>query len=129
MENDIKQVIVVRKDLNLKKSKLAAYVSHASMKFLLENNESERGDEFTIKLSPEEAVWLKEGSSPLIFGINSETALRDMLFRAELDGIEVYPLFVESKEDFGGEKTLVCAAFGPSSFGEFTKIVSKLKSI
>jgi peptidyl-tRNA hydrolase len=36
---DIKQVIIVRKDLNLRKNELASHVATASMGFLLENNE------------------------------------------------------------------------------------------
>jgi len=129
MSNDIKQIIVIRKDLNLKKAKLAAYVAHISMKFLLDNNEANRGDEFTIKLSPEEAVWLREGSTPIVFGINSEDALRDMMFKAELDGIETYPLFVQDQNEFSGDNTLVCAAFGPASSQDLSGIMNKLKTI
>ncbi len=125
----MKQVIVVRKDLDLKKGKLAAYVAHVSMRFLLDNNEADRGDEFTIKLSPEEAVWIREGSTRVIYTVNSEDALRDLLFRAEIDGIESYPLQVQSPDEFSGDKTLVCAAFGPASSDELSRLVGKLKSI
>src|SRR5271165_5755766 len=56
--SDVKQVIVVRKDLNMRKGKIAAQVAHAAMKFLVDNNEAERGDEVIIKLTPSEAMWL-----------------------------------------------------------------------
>ena len=36
MSYDIKQVIVVRKDLNMRKGKIATQVAHASMKVLLD---------------------------------------------------------------------------------------------
>jgi len=129
MSNDIKHVIVVRKDLNLTKGKLATYVAHVSIQFLLENNESDRGDEFTIKLNPEEAVWLRESAFSTIYAINSAEALQNMMLRAELDGIEVYPLFVQTPKEFDGDRTLVCAAFGPASSNDLSKILGKLKLI
>lgn len=127
--NDVKQVIVVRKDLNMKKGQLAAHVAEASIKFLTDNNESVRGDELTIKLNPEEAIWLNEGFSKIVLGIDSKDALQDLLFRAELDGIEAYPIVVSSPSEFNGDKTLVCAAFGPATSQDLSKVIGKLKPI
>ena len=79
---DIKQVIVVRKDLRLRKSEMAAHVAHASMKFLLDNDESERGDELLVKLSMEEASWLQGSFRKIIVGVNSEEALKSLIFKA-----------------------------------------------
>jgi PTH2 family peptidyl-tRNA hydrolase len=127
--SDVKQVIVVRKDLNLKKGKLAAYVAEASMLFLVENNDSPRRDEFTIKLNPEESIWLTEGQQKIILGINSGDALRDLLLKAELDGVEAHHLIVQDKAEFDGDRTLVCASFGPASSQDLSKIIGKLKPI
>jgi len=127
--SDVKQVIVVRKDLNLKKGKLAAYVAEASMLFLIENNDSLRRDEFTIKLNPEESIWLTEGQQKIILGINSGDALRDLLLKAELDGIEAHHLIIQDKTEFDGDRTLVCASFGPASSQDLSKIIGKLKPI
>lgn len=127
--NDVKQVIVVRKDLSMKKGQLAAHVAEASIKFLTDNNESVRGDELTIKLNPEEAIWLNEGFKKIVLGIDSKDALENLIFRAELDGIEVYPIVVQNPDEFNGDRTLVCASFGPASSQDLSKVIGKLKAI
>ena len=127
--NDVKQVIVVRKDLSMKKGQLAAHVAEASIKFLTDNNESVRGDELTIKLNPEEAIWLNEGFKKIVLGIDSKDALENLMFRAELDGIEVYPIVVQSPDEFNGDRTLTCASFGPASSQDLSKVIGKLKAI
>lgn len=128
MGNDIKQVIVVRKDLSLRKGKLAAQVAHASMKFLVDNNEAERGDEITVKLSHDEANWLLSGSfTKIVVGCDSEDALRDLVFQAELADIEVHPIIDAGRTEFDGVPTLTCAAFGPCQAEEIDKITGNLK--
>jgi hypothetical protein len=58
MNSNIKQVIVVRRDLNMRKGKLAAQVAHASMKFLIDNDESNRGDEImALRFFYKDCCW------------------------------------------------------------------------
>lgn len=128
--DDVKQVIVVRRDLNMRKGKIAAQVAHASMKFLIDNNEAQRGDELTVKLSREEATWLLSGSfTKVVVGCDSEEALRDLVFRAELADIEVHPIIDSGKTEFNNVPTLTCAAFGPTTAEELDRITGALKLI
>jgi peptidyl-tRNA hydrolase, PTH2 family len=128
--DDVKQVIVVRKDLNMRKGKIAAQVAHAAMKFLVDNNEAERGDEITVKLSLDEASWLLSGSfTKIVVGVDSEEALRDLVFQAELADIEVHPIIDSGRTEFNGVPTLTCAAFGPCKAEEVDKITGNLKLI
>lgn len=128
--SDVKQVIVVRKDLNMRKGKIAAQVAHAAMKFLVDNNEADRGDEITVKLTPEEAQWLLSGSfTKVVVGVDSEDALRDLVFQAELADIEVHPIIDAGRTEFNGVPTLTCAAFGPCTAEELDKITGNLKLI
>jgi PTH2 family peptidyl-tRNA hydrolase len=125
---EVKQVIVVRKDLNMRKGKIGAQVGHASMKFLIDNNESERGDEIVVKLTPDEACWLLSGSfTKAVVGCDSEEELRDLIFRAELADIEVHPIIDNGRTEFNGVKTLTCAAFGPCKVEEIDPITGHLK--
>ena len=83
---DIKQVIIVRKDLNLRKTELASQVATASMGFLLENNESDRNDELNVKLSREEVMWLNGSFEKIIVvSVNNWVAFLhgDILIRAQ----------------------------------------------
>lgn len=125
---EIKQVIVVRKDLNLKKTELASQVATASMGFLLENNESERNDVINVKLSNEEAAWLNGSFEKQIVAVESEKALRDLMFKAELEGIGVYP--VHGKVNgFEEDVTIMCAALGPDDSSVIRHVIGNLKSI
>lgn len=127
MEKNVKQVIVVRKDLSMRKGKLAAQVAHASMKFLLDNNEAERGDEVVVKLSPAEAMWLTGSFTKVVVGVDSEDALQDLVFKAELEGVEVHRIVDNGQTEFHGVPTLTCAAFGPCEGNILDKITGDLK--
>ena len=125
--DSVKQVIVVRKDLNMRKGKLASQVAHASMKFLLDNNEAERSDELVIKLTQAEAMWLTGSFTKIVAGVDSEDALRQLVFKAEMEGIEVHKIIDAGRTEFNGVPTLTCAAFGPCESGIIDKITGNLK--
>jgi PTH2 family peptidyl-tRNA hydrolase len=127
--NDVKQVIVVRKDLNMRKGKIAAQVAHASMKFLTDNNEADRLDEVIVKLSPAEAMWLTGSFTKVVVGVDSEDALNDLVLRAEHFGVECHPIVDSGQTEFGGVPTLTCAAFGPCEADVLDKITGNLKLI
>lgn len=126
---DIKQVIIVRKDLNLKKTELATQVATASMGFLFENNESERNDVISVKLSNEEVEWINGSFEKQIVAVDSERALRDLMFRAELEGIGVYPVHCKVKGFDDDDGTITCAALGPDDSKVIKNVIGHLKSI
>lgn len=127
--SDVKQVIVVRKDLNMRKGKIAAQVAHASMKFLTDNNEAERGDEMIVKLSPAEAMWLTGSFAKVVVGVESEEQLQELVFQAELQGVEVHSIVDSGRTEFHGVPTLTCAAFGPCEVDVLDRITGNLKLI
>lgn len=77
----IKQVIIVRKDLNMRKGKIAAQVAHASMKVFFDRMIFEylSWDEYEGGLSyidykqftPEMLKWMKELFTKIVVGIDS----------------------------------------------------------
>jgi PTH2 family peptidyl-tRNA hydrolase len=125
--SEVKQVIVVRRDLSMGKGKLAAQVAHASMKFLVDNNEAERGDEMIIKLSPAEAMWLTGSFTKVVVGCDSEEALDALIFQAQLAEVECHPIIDAGRTEFHGVATMTCAAFGPCEAEELDKITGKLR--
>jgi len=126
---EVKQVIVVRKDLHMRTGKIAAQVAHAAMKFLLDNNEADRGDEVVIKLTASEAMWLTGSFTKVVVGVDSEEALNDLIFKAEMSDVEVHSIIDAGRTEFHGVPTLTCAAFGPCSSEELDKITGNLKLI
>jgi peptidyl-tRNA hydrolase len=118
---DVKQFIVVRNDLNMRRGEIASQVAAASVKFLIENNEAARPDQVFVNLSNDEVSWLTGSFSQIILGVDSEEQLHDILNRAEFMGIEAH------SNTKGNE--LVCVALGPDNTKIIEKIVSKLKPI
>lgn len=127
MDAEVKQVIVVRRDLQMRKGKMAAQVAHASMKFLVDNNESERGDEVIVKLSPEEAAWLAGPFTKIVVGVDSEDELENLILRAELTDVQVHAIVDAGRTEFNGVPTLTCCAFGPDEASVIDSITGHLK--
>lgn len=124
---NVKQVIIVRKDLKLSKSKVIALATAVASKFLTENNEATRQDELYVKLSQEEVEWLQTEAMPTILGINSQRAIADLTFQAELLGINVHVITDQTTKS--GESTILCASIGPDEEELVNKITDNLKSI
>lgn len=137
---NIKQVIVIRKDLKLRKNQIVSYATQAAIKFLTENNESNRGDELYVKLSNEETEWINSSLTQTILGVNSQNTLRDLIFHAELLNINVYSVFMPEpsksienesmkNESIESESIIICAAFGPDDEDIINQLIGNLKPI
>lgn len=125
----IKQVIVVRKDLNMRKGKFCSQVAHAAMSFIINNNESDREDEIRLSLKGPEAMWFSGLFTKIVVCVNSEGELQDLIMRAKMKGIEVHPIIDSGKTEFNGEPTLTCAAFGPDESSVLDPITGNLKPL
>jgi PTH2 family peptidyl-tRNA hydrolase len=126
--NQSKMIIIVRKDLNLRKGKFASQIANATLQFVIENNESQRRDELHVKMSPEETLWLYESMPRAIALIDTEEALKDLILKAEFHSIPVYPVY-DTQVTPEKEKTLTCAAFGPIEGDDLSSILGKLKTV
>lgn len=128
-EREVKQVIVVRKDLNMRKGKLAAQVGHAVMKFVFDNNESDDPMRLEVPLNETEAIWKGKAFTKIVLGCDSEDQLGDLILKAKLMGIEVYSIVDSGRTEFHGEPTMTCAAFGPTYVDVVDKVTGHLKPL
>lgn len=117
MPGEAKQVIVVRKDLNMRKGKIAAQVAHAAMKFLLDGADwgSPSSDEHTMTatLTDVQRQWAEGLFTKVVVSVGSEKALRDLICQGFAAGLTVSPVEDAGLTEFHGVRTLTCAAFGP----------------
>ena len=90
--NNLKQVILIRKDLRLKRAAVAAMAAKVSCEFLIDNNVSDRGDVLKVNLTPQESDWLLGNSTRIILGVASEDTLRSLMLKAELAGLTCYSM-------------------------------------
>ena len=128
MQNKTKQIIIVRRDLQLKRAAVAALVARAAVEFFVANDDSSKNDEIVIQLTPIESEWIANGATRIVLGVPSESVLRSILFKAEIDGIQYYS--IDGRADVRDENSqteLLAAAMGPDECDKLDNITKVLK--
>lgn len=114
-DGNVKQVIVIRKDLKMRRGKEIAQGAHASIAFLtnrLRSPDNERWV-FPAHLSMAECEWIKGNFRKICCVVNSEEELLTLCDAAKEAGL-VYELIEDSGlTEFGSVATFTAAAFGP----------------
>ena len=129
VERVAKQVIVMRKDLNMRKGKMIAQGAHASMKVLLDARTAPTapGDtELTIAITPAMAQWLGGRFTKVCVSVDSEAALDEVCRRAAEAGVPHAVIVDSGKTEFHGVPTKTCAAVGPAWADEVDAITGAL---
>ena len=129
----VKQVIVVRKDLNMRKGKLAAQVAHASMKVILDrmHKRPESVDFMQVWNSfftPAMLEWMSYGPfTKIVVGVETEEELFAIMDKA-LQANVPYALITDAgKTEFNGVPTNTCIAIGPDEEEKINAITGELK--
>ena len=126
MPYDVKQVIVIRRDLNMRKGKIGAMCGHASMAFVSKQiRDSNYGKDgwyamidstthcINVAISDIQLKWMKESFAKIVVYVNSEQELLDLIAKGKEAGIVVHEIIDNGATEFHGVPTLTCAAFGP----------------
>ena len=132
---DVKQVIVMRTDLNMRKGKMIAQGSHASNMFLfdcmqvLQNYEavtqSKRAQraEYMVALLNS---WISNKYKKIVVSVNSLETLETLIEEAKGLAILTYKVTDSGLTEFHGEPTVTCASFGPVASDIVNKVTGKL---
>jgi len=122
---ETKQVIVIRKDLKMRRGKEIAQGSHSSMAFLTRQLQSSKKN--TIHLSKEAQVWIENGFTKVCLKVNSEEELLDVYQRAKESGLETHLVTDSGKTEFNGVPTKTAVAIGPNESSKIDKITGDLE--
>lgn len=138
--SDVKQVIVIRNDLNMRKGKMVAQGAHASLGAVLRDSvglsyaNGDMGREIRMGkrgTRQYEAIsaWLDRTFTKVCVQCDSEEQLLDLYTRAEMnENIHYYCLIEDSgRTEFGGVKTYTCLAIGPAFSEDIDPITGDLK--
>ncbi len=118
-----KQVIVMRKDLNMRKGKMIAQGAHASMKVLLDRGalatDGPAGTgtgsaTFTFTATPAMEAWLGGRFTKVCVSVTSEQELDDIAAKARAAGVPCAVIVDAGKTEFNGVPTKTCIAVGPA---------------
>lgn len=119
----LKQVIVMRTDLNMRKGKMMAQAGHSVMGWLRNRH---AGDGL-FQITAEELQWMSGLSTKIGLGINSEEGLLKIAEHAQNAGVPCYVVTDAGVTEFGGVPTRTCLALGPALAAEIDAITGDLK--
>lgn len=109
----LKQVILVRKDLDLPKGKLAAQCCHASVEATLRSSDKKI------------AAWRKEGMPKIVLKVKDEKELLSYLQKAKDAGLTT-ALITDAGRTVVTPGTKTCAAIGPDEEKKIDVVTGKL---
>ncbi len=125
MEKIVKQVIVIRKDLKMRRGKEIAQGSHASIAFL--TNRLAHFSFPDLIFSPVEWQWMLGKFTKVCLQVDSEVELLEINRLAKESGLEVHLIQDAGLTEFDGVPTYTCLAIGPDYSDKIDKITSHLK--
>jgi PTH2 family peptidyl-tRNA hydrolase len=127
MADKVKQVIVMRKDLNMSKGKIVAQGAHASIAFLtnkMKDNLSNPEALWWVNLSQAEKEWVYGTFFKVCVGVDSEKELLDIGYNAVMLGLSVK--YIEETTGFD-KPTVTCLAIGPDYSSKIDPVTKHLK--
>lgn len=115
----MKQVIVMRKDLNLRKGKLAAQAAHASVRSIVSSGG-------TVYPDTRVNLWLETGMPKIVVGCNTEDELFQLVSKAEETSVR-FTIIKDAGSTEVAPGTITCCAFGPDEDHKIDVITGDLK--
>jgi PTH2 family peptidyl-tRNA hydrolase len=124
----IKQIIVIRKDLKMRKGKMIAQGAHASMKVLLDCQitSAHGGCERVYEFSSAINEWLNGQFTKICVSVNSEEELDALYSKAKELHIPCAMIVDAGKTEFNGVPTKTCIAIGPATADIIDRITGGL---
>ena len=118
----IKQVIVMRKDLKMRRGKEIAQGAHASGSFM-----SRLLQWSNPRMTEEQKEWLRGKFTKICVQVNSKDELFEIHNKATLAGLESYLITDSGATEFNGVSTPTCCAIGPHEAERIDAITGHLK--
>ena len=122
----VKQVIVMRHDLKMRRGKQIAQGAHASLAFLTRRLQK-YGHTSLANCTTAERTWLTDGFAKVCCRVDSEEDLLAIRDKAQEAGLEVHLVTDSGKTEFHGEPTNTCLAIGPDDVEKIDAITGELQ--
>lgn len=107
---NVKQVIVIRKDLKMRRGKEIAQGSHASLAFITRQLQ---GGNLVVYLSEPAREWIESNFAKICLVVKSEEELLDIEKKAREAGLDVHLVTDSGLTEFNGVPTNTCLCIGP----------------
>jgi len=122
----LKQVIILRKDLKMRKGKMVAQGAHASMLALVQNANLKEPGPLVLPVNDDCLNWLKGDFTKVVVSVETESALRGMHMAAKLQNIPAALVVDKGYTEFNGVPTPTAVAIGPADSDHLDRITGHL---
>ncbi len=133
---NVKQVIVIRKDLKMRRGKEIAQGAHAAMAWLIDRMRVGVGEgiwgepsRYPVGLrlfNEAQVTWVQGLYAKVTLQVNSEAALDEVYAAAKAAGLEVHLITDAGATEFHGVPTRTCLAIGPDESEKIDPITKHL---
>lgn len=130
--SEIRQIIIVRKDLNMSVGKIAAQVAHASLKVILDLMHSSKEDKIinynlTIEEDSELELWLSGYFTKIVVGCKNENELLKIYEKAKENNLNCCLITDAGLTEFNNIPTNTCVCIGPHYKYKLDNITKRLR--
>ena len=123
---NVKQVIVIRKDLKMRRGKEISQGSHASLAWL---SHRLRESNNNPKFSEAEQEWLTSAFAKVTLQVESEEDLRQVFQQAKEAGLEAHLIIDSGRTEFDGIPTATAVGIGPDEVSKIDKVTGRDSSL
>lgn len=123
----VKQVIVIRGDLGMRKGKMIAQGAHASMKVFFDRGQVDEAGDLRISLTPAMRAWVTGTFTKICVRAEDEAHLLSLAEKARGAGIPCGLIQDAGRTEFHGEPTYTALAVGPDEVSAIDAITGGLK--
>lgn len=127
IQNKIKQVIIIRTDLNMRKGKMVAQGSHACVKIIMDIIQKGIPHIDQLNINDDILEWMIGDHAKIAVGVNSADELQELIKAAKDQGLPCSLIYDNGLTEFKGITTLTCGAIGPARSDVLDKITGHLK--
>ena len=122
----IRQVVVVRRDLNMSPGKTGAQIGHAVQQFMLDAMHFFVGGFAEIEWNGDRRAWQDTGETIIVLGCDDGVALHAVYTEALAAGLPVFVQVDEGRTEVE-PNTTTCLAIGPAKRAEIDPITRHLR--
>ena len=119
----VKQVLVYRRDLKMRKGKIAAQCAHGAMAvFFQRQPQTRQVNHLHVPLDGPMAAWVRRSFAKIVLSVESEDDLLTIQRAAEAAGIPSALITDAGRTEFKGVPTRTVVAIGPGEISEIDAI-------
>ncbi len=124
---NVKQVIVIRRDLRMRRGKEIAQGAHASAAWVVERVSEAVASNRVPQLSEVEQAWIGGCFTKITCRVDSVEELLDLYDKATEAGLQAHLITDAGRTEFHGEPTITALGIGPGTSERMDPVTGHLK--